>query len=217
MAIMLKKVVCVLEIVLLALSGKCLAAPQFLQSIVDNKQVIYTHSAVGSKALLEAWEKREGKWVQKFEASPVIIGVNGITSPEDKCEGDGKTPTGLYALGLAFGYESLPGVKVPYRVMDANDFWVDDPGSMMYNRLVRGKPDATSYEVMRRQDIQYKLGMVVEYNTNPVVAYKGSAIFLHIWRNKDAVTAGCIAVPENRLHQLLLWLDAGKNPVIMIE
>lgn len=217
MVIILKKIAYVSIVVLLALSGKCIAAPQFLHDITEHQQVIYTHSAVGTKAILEAWEKINDQWVQKFAANPVILGVNGITSPGNKREGDGKTPTGIYALGMAFGYEELSGMKIDYKMVDAHDFWVDDPKSPMYNRLVRGKPNASSYEIMRRSDIQYKLGLIVEYNTNPVVPYKGSAIFLHVWRNKDAVTSGCIAMPEHNLRELLLWLDAGKKPVIMIE
>ena len=45
----------------------------------------------------------------------------------------------------------------------------------------------------------YKYGAVINYNTNPIIKGKGSAIFLHIWRNENEVTAGCVATSEKNL------------------
>jgi len=70
---------------------------------------------------------------------------------------------------------------------------------------------------MLRADGLYDAGAVIEYNTDPVVPGLGSAIFLHIWREDGAKpTAGCVALPEDRLRELLGWLDAEAAPVIFL-
>ena len=199
-------------------SSLCWAKPQFLNTIADSRQVVHVHSISGNKGVLDYWEADEqGKWHQSSKRIAVNVGSNGAVSASSKQEGDGRTPQGLYALGLAFGYEPLSGVKMPYKVLTENDFWVDEPTSPAYNTLVNAKPKSGSYEVMRRSDHQYSLGVVVEYNTKPVVAYKGSAIFLHVCRSPTAATAGCIAMDKETLRELLLWLEPEKKPLIMIE
>jgi L,D-peptidoglycan transpeptidase YkuD (ErfK/YbiS/YcfS/YnhG family) len=55
---------------------------------------------------------------------------------------------------------------------------------------------------------------VVNYNINPVVEGKGSAIFLHVSRNKYQKTKGCIALKKNHLKKLLSLIK--KNTKIKI-
>ena len=45
----------------------------------------------------------------------------------------------------------------------------------------------------------------------------GSAIFMHIWRSDHEGTAGCIAMSEKHLLQVLHWLDKKQNPYIYIH
>lgn len=196
----------------------CLASPQNLSAIQGTEQVVYVYNVQGSKGLLELWERNEhGQWIQKGSNTSVIVGYNGAIAAEYKREGDGHTPKGTYTLGMAFGYEPLAGVQMPYKVLTEQDFWVDEPQSPAYNTLVSGRPQSGSYEVMRKADGQYSLGVVVEYNMRPVVPYKGSAIFLHVWRSPNAVTEGCIAMDTEQLRRLLLWLVPTKKPIIIIE
>lgn len=70
---------------------------------------------------------------------------------------------------------------------------------------------------MRRDDNAYKLGAVIEYNTNPIIAGKGSAIFMHLWSGPTKPTAGCIAMSEENMTFLFRWLDKNKGPMILIE
>jgi L,D-peptidoglycan transpeptidase YkuD (ErfK/YbiS/YcfS/YnhG family) len=77
-------------------------------------------------------------------------------------------------------------------------------------------PGSLSHEKMRRRDQLYKYGVVINYNMNPVIKGKGSAIFLHVWKNRSAGTAGCVAVPEESMTRILKWLEKSKNPVIII-
>jgi L,D-peptidoglycan transpeptidase YkuD (ErfK/YbiS/YcfS/YnhG family) len=81
---------------------------------------------------------------------------------------------------------------------------------------VNGPRPAVSFEFLRRADHLYKWGIVIEYNTQPVIPGKGSAIFLHIWRQPGVATAGCVAMGEEQLVGLLQWLNPVKHPVIIL-
>ena len=67
----------------------------------------------GYRANVSLYEKGNNSiWVKKISTNG-YVGKNGIT--DNKKEGDGKTPTGLYDLGTAFGVASNPGTKLSYR------------------------------------------------------------------------------------------------------
>jgi L,D-peptidoglycan transpeptidase YkuD (ErfK/YbiS/YcfS/YnhG family) len=182
-----------------------------------SQQVILVDPSAHSKAILSAWELNHGRWVGKFLAVPAMVGRSGVADLGEKREGDGKTPSGIFPLKLAFGYEKHIHTRLSYRQATSNDFWVDDVHSRQYNQWVTGKPDAASFEIMKRQDDLYQYGAVIEYNTDPVVTGMGSAIFLHVWRNDGQSTSGCVAISKNNLKKLLAWLDPKRNPVILIK
>ncbi|MEJ5283902.1 MAG: L,D-transpeptidase family protein [Brevinematales bacterium] len=160
-------------------------------------------------------EKNNGEWhlITNF---PATIGKNGFAEIDTKREGDGKTPSGIFGIGFTFGYAEKATTKMPYRQATTNDFWVDDVSSPLYNQWVRGKPDAKSMEKMRRSDHLYKWGVVIEYNTSPIIAGKGSAIFFHVWRKPYSPTTGCIALSEENILYILKWLDPDKKPVVIM-
>ena len=135
----------------------------------------------------------------------------------DKREGDGKTPSGVFPLGPAFGDASAIDTALEYRQASDLDFWVDDVHAMQYNQWVHGKPAAASFERMKRPDDLYRYGVVIGYNTAPVVSGAGSAIFMHVWRRYDHPTAGCVAVSQRYLRKILRWLDKQYRPVIILE
>jgi D-alanyl-D-alanine dipeptidase/L,D-peptidoglycan transpeptidase YkuD (ErfK/YbiS/YcfS/YnhG family) len=178
--------------------------------------VVAAEPAGGYKTHLTAWEYDENGWRQAFDRLAAVIGRGGLAASGEKREGDGKTPAGIYSLGTAFGYGENFAGAMPYRQATADDYWVDDPLSPLYNQWVQGRPAARSFERMKRDDDCYKYGIVVEYNTRPVTAGLGSAIFVHVWRGPDEPTAGCVALAEGDLVRLLAWLDPGKRPVIIL-
>lgn len=163
-------------------------------------------------------EKREGVWRRALDPMKAVVGKNGFAPQNEKREGDGRTPSGLYRMGTAFGYAPSVGTKMPYRQALPEDLWVDDPNAPDYNRWVKqGETSATSYEKMRRDDNQYKYGLVIEYNTQPVIPGRGSAIFLHVWKEPKTPTAGCVAVSEEDILKILDWLNPAASPVIVIN
>jgi len=163
-----------------------------------------------------AMEKYDNNWRNAFDPMDCVIGRNGFAPPGGKKEGDGKTPSGSYPLKMTFGYDRAVKTKMPYRQVQADDIWVDDTNADDYNLWTKKQTTrATSYEMMKRDDVLYKYGVVIEYNTSPVIKGKGSAIFLHIWKGKGMPTAGCVAVSEENMFKILEWLDPVTAPLII--
>ena len=174
--------------------------------------------APGPDARLWAFAMEDGTWKPVLGPVPATVGRNGFAPSGQKREGDGRTPPGIYSLGFAFGYGPKIDSAMPYRQMTLSDIWVDDPASPDYNRpKKRGETRAKSFENMVLKDDRYKYGIVIRYNTDPVVPGAGSAIFLHVWKDAATPTSGCVAVSEENILKLLKWLDPGKRPIIMLE
>ena len=179
--------------------------------VVDNSSFLFTRTT------LYAMEKHVDNWQMAFEPLDAVIGRNGFAPVGEKREGDGKTPSGIYPLKMTFGYDATMGTKMPYRQSLADDLWVDDPQADDYNRWVKKQETrASSYEIMKRNDNLYKYGVIIEYNTDPVIKGNGSAIFLHIWKCDGIPTAGCVAVSEEDIIKILGWLDPVASPLIIM-
>lgn len=181
-------------------------------------QAVMVEAAGGSiTAQVFIWEREEARWHLVSGPIPAVIGRKGLAPKGEKREGDGRTPSGVFALRRAFGYDQNVQTGLDYRAVTEKDFWVDDPASLQYNQWVAGDVPLESHEVLRRSDGLYKYAVIVEYNTDPVVAGMGSAIFLHVWRGANKPTAGCVAMAEADLLRLMQWLDARRNPVILLK
>ncbi len=162
---------------------------------------------------LSLLERSNGRWKERV-SFPVVVGKNGVAPLNTKREGDGKTPAGLWRLGTAFGYAPTADTRLPYRQATVNSKYVDDPEHPDYNHWIEGPTTARSFERMRRPDGLYEHGIVIRYNEDPVVPGRGSAIFLHIWRGPAEGTAGCVAMPRERMLEVLAWV---KDALILIE
>ena len=122
------------------------------------------------------------------------IGPGGIARKGG--EGDGITPRGTWPVREVF-YRAdriaRPDTVLPVRAIEKDDGWCDAPGDAHYNRLVK-LPYPASAETLWREDHLYDLVLVLGYNDDPVVAGKGSAIFLHLARPDFSATHGCVAL-----------------------
>jgi L,D-peptidoglycan transpeptidase YkuD (ErfK/YbiS/YcfS/YnhG family) len=165
---------------------------------------------------LRLYEMREGGWQPVGPAIPAVAGRNGLAPVGEKREGDGRTPSGVFALERGFGYQTL-ATRMPYIVLTPGMIWIDDARSDRYNTLAEKKEgEGFSYEIMKRSDDLYKYGIVVEYNTKGSVPGAGSAIFFHVWGGPATSTAGCVATSEPDMVHLLQWLDPDLNPLTVI-
>jgi D-alanyl-D-alanine dipeptidase len=183
--------------------------------------------------LLRRFERKgsKGVWTRVGVDVPVAVGRNGLgwgaglveTGAEagpQKREGDGKAPAGLFALGAAFGFEPARAawLRLPYTPLTPSTECVDDTASSRYNLIVERDGvkavDWRSSERMRSVE-GYRWGLVVRHNAAPPVAGRGSCIFLHVWAGPGKGTAGCTAMEEASLTELLRWLDPKKGPLLV--
>jgi L,D-peptidoglycan transpeptidase YkuD (ErfK/YbiS/YcfS/YnhG family) len=136
----------------------------------------------------------------KFKCS---LGKNGVT--KNKVEGDKCTPSGIYRLKQVF-YRADRINKITTNLkkikIKKNMGWCDDPSSKRYNRLIK-IPYKFSHEKLYRKDHIYDIVVILNYNMNPVVKKKGSAIFMHITKKNYLKTLGCIALKKNDLLEIL--------------
>jgi L,D-peptidoglycan transpeptidase YkuD (ErfK/YbiS/YcfS/YnhG family) len=185
--------------------------------IGESDQLIFATNRDSSSSVvsIHAVERNNGDWRLVFPTFTGSVGEKGFAAIGEKREGDGKSPSGIFPLGIAFGYGPSVATRMPYRQATEDDFWVDDVNSEDYNKWVKGKPNAASWEKMRRDDDQYKYGVVIEYNTGPIVKGSGSAIFLHVWRD-GGPTLGCVSMHEEMVLKILGWLDPAKKPLIIM-
>jgi len=185
---------------------------------VESRQAVVVDRVAESPSVtaLRLYERSSGSWRQLDGTIPAMAGRNGFAPLGEKREGDGRTPSGVFPLQRAFGYEPFE-TRLTYLVLTPNQIWIDDPGSCLYNTLAEKKEgEGFSYEIMRRVDDLYKYGIVIEYNTREIVPGAGSAIFFHIWRNPLTPTAGCVAMAEPDIVRLLRWLDPAAHPLAVL-
>jgi L,D-peptidoglycan transpeptidase YkuD (ErfK/YbiS/YcfS/YnhG family) len=136
----------------------------------------------------------------KFRCS---LGKNGVT--KNKVEGDKCTPSGIYKLKQVF-YRADRIKKITTNLkkikIKKNMGWCDDLSSKKYNRLIK-IPNKFSHEKLYRKDHIYDIIVVLNYNMNPVIKKRGSAIFLHIAKKNYSKTLGCIGLKKNDLLEIL--------------
>jgi L,D-peptidoglycan transpeptidase YkuD (ErfK/YbiS/YcfS/YnhG family) len=203
-------------------------------SAVQQLVLVTTPDWDASQGSLRRFERTGQGWEPVSAAMPVVIGRAGaawgvgLHPPQAgprKQEGDGRSPAGVFSLGVAFGYAKSADTSLPYAPMDANDWCIDVVDSPLYNRIVDASEvgaDAVagSTEPMRRDlhaggDQRYKLGFVIEHNPRNE-SRAGSCIFAHLWKSADAATAGCTAMAEPAMQEVLAWLQPDADPVFVL-
>ncbi|MFA7610761.1 MAG: L,D-transpeptidase family protein [Sulfurimonas sp.] len=132
-----------------------------------------------------------------------------------KHEGDKRAPIGIFNLSAVFGYEKDLKNKMPYIHATKELICVDDSDSKFYNQIIK-KPKnlPKSFEEMRREDSQYKLGVVVEHNKEQL-KQRGSCIFIHVEKSQNEPTAGCTSMKIEDLKKIIEWLEKAKNPILI--
>lgn len=189
--------------------------------IIGDEEKLVIGSEQFYKATLYSYEKSpEGEWVEQFAPFKVNLGVKGLVSPKDKIEGDLKTPTGYYAIPFAFGKVNDLKSNLDFMVVGKDHIWVSDTASSKYNQIVIDTDGAYKSnkvnEKLFRNDELYDYAIVIDYNTDPVVAGKGSAIFMHLERSENHRTAGCISMSKENIVKLIEWLDSAKDPHVYL-
>ena len=92
--------------------------------------------------------------------------------------------------------------------------WCDDPSSKHYNKIVN-YPFRYSIEKLWRKDNIYDVIIIIDYNLNPVIKNKGSAIFLHLAKKNYQATKGCVAINKKNMQLLVSKLDKKSRLIIV--
>lgn len=182
---------------------------------LPSQQAVVVVSTQGFHADLHLYEQLAGEW-KLIDKIPANIGLCGMGKTR---EGDQKSPCGIFSLGLAFGILPKPeGAKYPYVLLTPEDYWVDDSKSKDYNKWVHyreGDPkDWRSAERLYEETVCYRHAVSINYNHGREPG-KGSAIFLHVWRDENTPTQGCTAISEPDMIRILQWLDPDKQPLFI--
>jgi L,D-peptidoglycan transpeptidase YkuD (ErfK/YbiS/YcfS/YnhG family) len=193
--------------------------PALAGAIAGSSQLLYVDPDVKTPAcaILYPLKRFKNHWALAFSPVPANLGRRGMAPAWEKREGDGRTPTGIYPLQQAFGYAASVNTRMSYHQLQPDDVWVDDVQSPDYNRLVKcGDTHAMSFEAMFSERVAYRYGLVVAYNTHPVIKGLGSAIFVHVQKGKGIPTSGCVSVNKRAMIKILSWLDPSQKPQIVI-
>ncbi len=209
------------EVVAAAQAAVNFVVPERTQQLV----VVRTSGPAADRGELTRWQRKSGGWQPIGAAIPVDVGRAGLAwgrglaadRTPAKREGDGKSPMGAFALGTAFGTGPAPrGSHWPWRRTTADDRWIDDAASPLYNTWANAaQAQGLSSETLRRPDGLYDLALVLLHNTaehpGGIVRGAGSAIFAHI--SSGAPTSGCTSMSKAALGELLTWLQPSAEPV----
>jgi L,D-peptidoglycan transpeptidase YkuD (ErfK/YbiS/YcfS/YnhG family) len=152
---------------------------------------------------------RAGSW-----CLPVALGRGGIRA--NKREGDGGTPRGRFRplrLWWRADRSPRPQTQLPARPIRPADAWCETPHDRRYNHAFRRSANEPG-DRLWREDRLYDIIVEIDHNTRPRVAWRGSAVFVHVARPGFAPTAGCIALAPRDLKMLTRRLGPKTRIVI---
>jgi L,D-peptidoglycan transpeptidase YkuD (ErfK/YbiS/YcfS/YnhG family) len=131
------------------------------------------------------------------------LGKTGIK--RKRKEGDNITPKGTFKITkIYYRPDKIKNIKTSVRKIKIkkNMGWCNDSRSNFYNQQIK-LPNKFGHEKLFRNDNLYDLILVLNYNINPTIKHKGSAIFIHIANNSYKKTEGCIALKKGHLIELI--------------
>ena len=145
---------------------------------------------------------------------PVALGRSGIKA--NKREGDGATPRGTFRLRRLWwraDRHPRPATLLPVRRIRPDDGWCEEPTDRRYNKPVKVPPGAKA-DRLARADRLYDFIIEIDHNTRPRIAGRGSAVFIHLARERFAPTAGCVALAMPSLRRLIARLGPRTRIVV---
>ena len=137
--------------------------------------------------------KKNGVLIFKKFRFKCVLGKLGIK--KNKKEGDKTTPRGIFNLGkLYYRVDRIKKINTHLKCKVIKKYmgWCNDPNDRKYNKEFNLNSKSKG-EKLFRKDHKYDVFIPINYNTNPTIPRKGSAIFLHLTQGYKP-TAGCIAL-----------------------
>ena len=168
--------------------------------------LVRIRAAAGQHA--RGWLMADGQTI------PVALGRGGIKA--DKREGDGGTPKGVFhpvQVWWRADRHPRPATFLAVRAIGPEDAWCEDPHHRLYNRPVR-LASRQHGDRLSRDDHLYDFIVEIDHNTEPRIAGRGSAVFLHLARADFSPTAGCVSLTRGAMLRLLKRLGPETRIVI---
>ena len=143
------------------------------------------------------------KLIFKNYKAKCAIGKRGIGYKRK--EGDFLTPQGKYKIKyILYRKDRVKKIKTNIKKIEIkkNMGWCNDPKSKDYNKLVK-LPFVYSCEKLYKKENIYDLILVLNFNMNPIIKKKGSAIFIHVAKKNYKKTEGCVALKKIHLLKII--------------
>ena len=142
------------------------------------------------------------------------LGKRGIGNK--KKEGDFITPKGVFKIKyVLYRKDRVKKIKTKLKktIIKKNMGWCNDIESNQYNKLIR-LPFSYSHEKLYKKENIYDIILVLNYNMNPIIKNKGSAIFIHVSKKNYKGTEGCVAL--KKIHLIKVLRELKKNTAVKI-
>lgn len=176
----------------------------------------------GSDVKIDFFELIDNKWVHRLSTSGKC-GSNGTT--KNKTDGDLCTPEGEFELTFCCGI-SKPTTNLDFQWVDSDTVWVDDPDSVYYNTIqssvIKGEWDSAELlytDYFSNKSHNYCINIAVNgdgLTRGEAIPGKGAFITICGKTTPLKETEGCIDIHASQMSALLGYLDANKNPEIII-
>ena len=211
---MRRRLVVLCAVVWLALAAAPIAdaefTPWFAPQVGNATQVISVTGAGGSSAKMDVWQRSGAGWEPVNVGIPAHVGANGFA--EQTHDGNMATPLGIYTLDFAFGTEPNPGGGLQYVQVTPEHWWDGDMKSPTYNTMQVCKKSQCPFNTdpasgTENLDIPPYVHAVVMGVNKQRVPGNGSAFFLHA--TDGGPTAGCVAIDDGTLVEIMRWLQPG--------
>lgn len=196
----------------------------------QSQQVMVADRTAGTAGTWVRYEWRGIRtgWVKVSGTSRAAFGSGGMKPAALRIHGDHSTPVGTFPIIYTFG-EKNPGVTgTSYKTITRCSWWIEDQLAADYNRWrescsVTGRTAQESeslWSYVTNTTRHYRQAAVIGFNyTQPIHEGNGSGagIFLH-YTPTGGSTWGCVGLDNStELTNTIRWLDAAKNPVIVIK
>lgn len=199
-------------VMLLASSASADVWDDMRERFIDDGEVsslIFVRVSAARGSRLELLERDGASWKTTLDV-PAHIGKNGLGKSR---EGDGRTPRGVFKIACAFGIAEDPGAKLPY-IRATDDLYCCGEGAT-YNKFIRlsEHPHECRGERIASAGGVYRYALALDYNRDGA-PNMGSAIFIHC-AGRNGYTAGCVAVEEAAMIELVRSVDASTKVCIV--
>lgn len=181
--------------------------PWFARSVGNASQVISVVGVGGSNAKMDVYQRSATGWQPVAAGIPAFVGSAGM-APKAK-SGYPATPMGVFTLPYAFGTAPNPGGGLQYVQVGSDHWWDGDDHSPTFNTMQVCKKAQCAFNTNESENLdipQYKHAVVMGVNTARTPG-DGAGFFFHT--TDGGPTAGCVAIDDAKLVQIIQWLRPG--------